>query len=105
MQHPTLGNLEPDLQFCYQPTDDLRDDQRWSTWSSVQKGAHGPTPRPAWVITEDGAIDTELGILKTGKEADVFLIERSLPGDETRTSVLAAKRYRPPEHRQFHRDA
>ena len=22
------------------------DDQRWSTWSSVEKGAHGPEPGP-----------------------------------------------------------
>ena len=29
------------------------------------------------MITESAAIDTELGILKTGKEADVFLLERA----------------------------
>jgi RIO kinase 1 len=67
--------------------------------------AHGPHPRPDWVITDDGAIDTELGILKTGKEADVFLVERAVPGDPSRYSLLAAKRYRSPDHRQFHRDA
>ena len=82
----------------------LDDDQRWSTWSSVEKGAHGPEPRPDWVITEDGAVDTDLGILKTGKEADVFLLERAVPDDPDRRSVLAAKRYRGKEHRQFHRD-
>ena len=31
------------------------------------------------MITTSGAIDTELGILKTGKEADVFLVERNDP--------------------------
>ena len=29
------------------------------------------------MITADAAIDTDLGILKTGKEADVFLLERA----------------------------
>ncbi len=91
--------------FTFYSTDDLDDGQRWSTWSDVQKGEHGPEPRPPWVVTADGAIDTELGVLKTGKEADVFLLERAVPGDPEQFSVLAAKRYRSPEHRQFHRDA
>ena len=89
--------------FLYSGQPDLEDNQRWSTWSSVQKLCHGPEPRPSWVITDDGAIDTELGILKTGKEADVFLLERAVPGK--RVSVLAAKRYRSTDHRNFHRDA
>ncbi len=79
--------------------------QRWSTWSSVVKGAHGPEPRPSWVLTSDAAIDTDLGVLKTGKEADVFLIERAVPGADGQTSLLAAKRYRDREHRTFSRDA
>lgn len=96
----SLGN------FLFIPTDDLAEDQRWSTWSAVDKTlCHGPEPRPDWVVTDDAAIDTELGILKTGKEADVFLLDRSVPGKADRSSTLAAKRYRPPEHRQFHRDA
>jgi RIO kinase 1 len=94
-----------DLDFTFEPLAELRDDQRWSTWSSVEKGAHGPHPRPDWVITDDAAVDTELGILKTGKEADVFLIERAVPGVAEQTSILAAKRYRSADHRQFHRDA
>ena len=77
--------------------------QRWSNWSSVVKGARGPKPRPPWVITSDAAIDTELGVIKSGKEADVFLLERAVPGGAS--SVLAAKRYRDREHRNFHRDA
>lgn len=74
---------------------------RWSTWDGAQ---HGPKPRPPWVLTEHGAVDTELGVLKTGKEADVHLIERAVPGTDRRT-LLAAKRYRRAEHRMFHRDA
>ena len=74
---------------------------RWSTWDGA---VHGPRPRPAWVVTEHAAVDTELGVLKTGKEADVHLLERSVPGADRRV-LLAAKRYRSAEHRMFHRDA
>jgi RIO kinase 1 len=56
------------------------------------------------VLTEHAAVDTELGVLKTGKEADVHLLERSVPGTDRRV-LLAAKRYRSAEHRMFHRDA
>ncbi|WP_418277047.1 serine protein kinase RIO [Isoptericola jiangsuensis] len=78
-------------------------DPRWSTWPSVAKGLRGPEPRPAWVVTAAAALDTELGVLKTGKEADVFLVERAVPDDPSRSVLLAAKRYRDTEHRQFHR--
>ncbi|WP_219419253.1 serine protein kinase RIO [Pseudonocardia nigra] len=74
---------------------------RWSTWTGAE---HGPDPRPPWVVTEHAAVDTELGVLKTGKEADVHLVERAVPGTGRRT-LLAAKRYRTAEHRLFHRDA
>jgi RIO kinase 1 len=84
---------------------DLIDDQPfdeppYSTWYDA---THGPEPFPAWVITSHNALDTELGILKTGKEADVHLIRRALPGGPE--TFLAAKRYRTSEHRMFHRDA
>jgi len=92
---------------------------RWSSWDGAE---HGPTPHPSWLITELAAVDTELGVLKSGKEADVHLVERALPAadqpdrsldgnpaDEPpvaeRRCLLAAKRYRPAEHRMFHRDA
>ncbi len=75
--------------------------QRWSTWDDIGILA-GPEPWPDWLITESAAVDTELGILKTGKEADVFLLERSTVD---RSVVLAAKRYRSHDHRQFHRDS
>lgn len=101
-----MHNPFPETDLTYHYQDNLRDDQRWSTWSSVDnKLGHGPKPRPGWVITDDGAVDTELGVLKTGKEADVFLVQRAVPGDPDRSSVLAAKRYRSIEHRQFHRDS
>jgi RIO kinase 1 len=74
---------------------------RWSSW---ERAEHGPEPRPDWVITDLVAEDTELGVLKTGKEADVHLISREVPGTQ-RSTLLAAKRYRSSDHRQFHRDA
>jgi RIO kinase 1 len=76
---------------------------RWSTWDQSSPTQRGPLPLPDWVVTELGAVDTELGMLKTGKEADVFLVERGVPGTD-RVTLLAAKRYRAPEHRLFHRD-
>ncbi|MBP3976686.1 serine protein kinase RIO [Microbacterium sp. BLY] len=79
--------------------------QRWTTWPSSTPTERGPEPRPAWVVTSAGALDTELGILKTGKEADVFLLERAVPDDPTQRTLLAAKRYRGIENRSFQRSA
>ncbi|HEX9774975.1 MAG TPA: RIO1 family regulatory kinase/ATPase [Actinomycetota bacterium] len=62
----------------------------------------GERPAPPHVITEDYVEDVELGIVKTGKEADVYLVERRAPG---RSCLLAAKRYRAPDHRAFANDA
>jgi RIO kinase 1 len=76
---------------------------RWSTWDQSTAGERGPQPYPDWLITDLAAADTELGILKTGKEADVFLLDRAVAGTG-RSCLLAAKRYRSAEHRQFHRD-
>ncbi len=83
--------------------EDLDEGQRWSTWRGVDRSSRGPRPRPEWLVTSQAALDTELGILKTGKEADVHLIERAVPGGES--CLLAAKRYRTTEHRLFHRAA
>ncbi|GAA2137650.1 serine protein kinase RIO [Glycomyces algeriensis] len=75
---------------------------RWSIWWDSEPLQRGPEPHPAWVITDHGAVDYELGVLKTGKEADVFLIERVVPGTD-RAVILASKRYRSAEHTQFNR--
>lgn len=74
--------------------------QRYSTWPFIEKGMRGPQPYPLWLIEDAGAVDTELGILKTGKEGDVFLLERAT---QERSSLLAAKRYRSRDHLQFSR--
>ncbi len=81
------------------------DDQRWSTWPATTPSERGPQPRPEWVVTSAAAIDTELGVLKTGKEADVFLIERAVPDDPAQSVILAAKRYRGSDRSDFHRSA
>jgi RIO kinase 1 len=85
-------------------TDGLPEGDRWSTWDQSTPLERGPKPHPAWLVTELAAVDTELGILKTGKEADVFLLRRGVPGGG-RSCLLAAKRYRDAQHRLFHRDA
>jgi len=84
--------------------DGLPDGDRWSTWDQPAGGERGPRPYPGWLVTELAAVDTELGILKTGKEADVFLLRRGVPGTG-RSCLLAAKRYRDAGHRMFHRDS
>jgi RIO kinase 1 len=100
-----MSGVDPSFVFDFTAYDDLDEGQRWSTWMSVEPLQRGPEPRPDWLVTSQGAIDTELGILKTGKEADVFLVERADPRDPENGVVMAAKRYRAPEHRSFHRSA
>jgi RIO kinase 1 len=77
--------------------------QRWSTWPAVTPTQRGPRPHPDWVVTSSGAFDTELGVVKSGKEADLFLIERAVPDDSGQSCILAAKRYRGTETSDFHR--
>ena len=100
-----LSDVDARFIVEFQSYDDLQDGQRWSTWLSVEPLSRGPEPRPGWVVTSQGAVDTELGILKTGKEADVHLLERADPHDPDGGVVMAAKRYRSSEHRSFHRAA
>jgi RIO kinase 1 len=99
----STDSLDPSFVFDFRAYDDPGDSQRWSTWFDVEPLCRGPEPRPGWVVTDRAAIDTELGILKTGKEADVFLLERAV--DDGQSVVMAAKRYRSNEHRNFHRKA
>jgi RIO kinase 1 len=95
--------IDPRFTFDFQTYADLEDGQRWSTWLDVEPLCRGPEPRPDWVVTSQAAIDTELGILKTGKEAEVFLVERAVDGGPGVT--MAAKRYRSRKHTSFHRSA
>ncbi|HEX5187905.1 MAG TPA: RIO1 family regulatory kinase/ATPase [Streptosporangiaceae bacterium] len=98
---PHRRRLLPDDAF--DAVDGLPDGDRWSTWDQSSPSERGPEPHPGWLVTDLGATDAELGILKTGKEADVFLLRRAVP-DTGRSCLLAAKRYRAAENRLFHRD-
>jgi RIO kinase 1 len=100
----------PDLTYDPLPLDDdLDDDQRFSTYWDVEPLMRGPQPAPDWLVTSRAAIDTELGVLKTGKEADVFVLERAVPDgfptDGALSCQVAAKRYRGADHRDFQRSA
>ncbi len=72
-------------------------------FSSYDVAGHGPDPTPHWLITELSARDHRLGVIKTGKEADVSLLERRLTDGEG--CLLAVKTFRTADHRMFHRDA
>ncbi len=91
-------------QHAFDTADGIPAGDRWSTWDQSASGERGPRPYPGWLVTDLAAVDTELGILKTGKEADVFLLRRGVPGT-SRSCLLAAKRYRDSGHRMFHRDS
>lgn len=105
---------DPDPSFVFDfhaldgPSDGTWEEgRRWSNYWDVERLCRGPEPVPDWVVTDRAAIDTDLGVLKTGKEADVFLVERGVPengdGDPGPSIVMASKRYRTEEHRSFHR--
>jgi len=98
-------DIDPTFVFDFRSSDDPEDGQRFTTWLSVEPLCRGPEPRPDWLVTSQAAVDTELGVLKTGKEADVFLLERAVPGVPSQQVVMAAKRYRGEEHRSFHRSS
>lgn len=72
------------------------------SWSTYPDAGHGPSPLPDWVLTSAAAVDVDLGVLKSGKEADVSLLRRE-HGDAA--VLMAVKRYRSAHHRLFHRDA
>jgi RIO kinase 1 len=102
--------LDPAFEFAYIPLDDdLPEGQRPSNYWDLEPLMRGPRPVPDWLVTDRAAVDTDLGVLKTGKEADVFVLERAVPaGFATpgpRSCLVAAKRYRGAEHRAFHRNA
>jgi RIO kinase 1 len=79
--------------------DDEEVDPEQSTYAAADAG---PSPVPDWVITDDAARQHERGIIKSGKEADVHLVER-VAGD--RFNLLAAKRYRDLDERALRKDA
>jgi RIO kinase 1 len=97
--NPRFGDADS-LHFLL---DEPVDGQRWSTWPATTPSERGPLPHPEWLETSAAAFDTELGVVKTGKEAEVHLIQRAVP--RTDGCFLAAKRYRSGEHSDFHRSS
>ena len=97
---------EADFFFEYRSIDDPDEGQRFTRYWDLEPLMRGPQPVPDWLVTDRAAIETELGILKTGKEADVFLLERGVPGKDGSQDgcTLAAKRYRDADHRTFRRN-
>ncbi|MBO9520215.1 MAG: serine/threonine protein kinase [Nocardioidaceae bacterium] len=96
--------LDPDFTFDYAALDDPGDGARFTRYWDLEPLMRGPAPVPDWLVTDRAALEADLGVLKTGKEADVVLLERWVPGTD-QTVTLAAKRYRSEEHRSFHRNA
>ena len=66
--------------------DPLFERQRWSNGDSIERLCRGPAPWPDWLVTAAAAVNTDLGLLKSGKEADFSLLERAVPDDPTRPS-------------------
>lgn len=107
VDHPPIRRRRPLRQAARSHQPDVHVDQRetdGAVLSTYPESTHGPPPLPEWVITSGNALDTDRGPIKTGKEADVHLVERHDPGTG-RSALLAAKRYRAADHRLFHRDA
>ncbi len=100
--HPFIERPNPATFASDSNPDGPPEGERWSSWDGA---THGPQPRPGWVITALGAVESDLGVLKTGKEADVHVVRRWVPGDPQQVSLMAAKRFRSRDHRLFHRDA
>lgn len=63
---------------------------QWSVFT-VSLTATGERPVPPWLITHSYE-ERDAGVLKSGKEAEVFLVERTSADG---TCLLAHKRYRP----------
>lgn len=107
-QHTPTGDLDPFFVFEFRPIDEPDEhdpDRRPSTYWDLERGCRGPHPLPDWVVTDRGAVDTDLGTIKTGKEADVLLVRREATDGSGHTALMAAKRYRDDRHRSFHRSA
>ncbi|MFL6062544.1 MAG: RIO1 family regulatory kinase/ATPase, partial [Marmoricola sp.] len=105
-QYPASTDADlstPAFDFAYVALDDPEDGSRFTRYWDLEPLQRGPQPVPDWLVTDRAAVEAELGILKTGKEAEVFLLERSVPATGE-SCLLAAKRYRGEDHRDFHRN-
>lgn len=74
---------------------ELNDNIRFSKWAeSVEGRTRGPKPYPSWLVTGGDSIEYERGIVRTGKEAEAFLLEKSSI-EQDKSCLLLAKRYKP----------
>ena len=69
------------------------------------RGSQGPRPAPAWLVTSSAALDHQRATIKTGKEADVDLVERVDPPTRCGRACWPPSAIARAEHRLFHRDA
>ena len=99
--HPSLSLTAALAAGADDPAPEPAEDATLAAYAEAD--ARGPEPVPDWLVIDDGALDHDRGLVKTGKEADVRLVERVAP--DGRRCLLAAKVYRSSEHRMFHRGA
>lgn len=71
--------------------------------TTYTKAVKGPLPCPEWLVTAGDAVDNIVGELKTGKEAQVTLFERSSQ-EERRSVLLAGKQLLDINLRDFRND-
>ena len=64
----TLVASRPDELDIESDDVDEPDEPAWSTYRDASKG---PQRVPGWVVTDPRAVDEDLGVMKTGKVADV----------------------------------
>ncbi|HNJ98946.1 MAG TPA: hypothetical protein PLV13_12525, partial [Ilumatobacteraceae bacterium] len=60
---------QPDpIEHALDEVDDITepDELDEPSWSTYRDASRGPTPLPAWVVTDPRALDTDLGVMKTG---------------------------------------
>ena len=67
---------EPPLEFPV----DLPPGLSWAPWHELGSASRGPEPIPDWLVCAH-AVDRQLGVIKTGKEAEAHLVERSSWGN------------------------
>ncbi|MCR2053471.1 hypothetical protein NSA19_11610 [Actinomyces bowdenii] len=66
---------------------------RPSQWAQTTPGrTRGPEPHPPWLVTSAEAVEHERSVVRTGKEAEAYLIERVAP--DGGSCLMLCKRYR-----------
>lgn len=67
---------------------------RPSQWAQTISGrTRGPQPYPEWLVTDNAAQEYDRGVVRTGKEAEAYLIERV--SSDGVSCLMLCKRFRP----------